>query len=240
LPAASTSSQQTEQGASVVIQEGESTSLTPPDAYTSLLLENQGNSATTALLTVGGQQPIRVELAPATNTPLLYINDFSPGNLTVANQAGSPLSVRLLGIGVGSDAPAPLPFGVKLSLSSGEAAQTLSNPNWMNLSLSTTSNALTTFVIFGGATPAPHSTTRALVIQLNAAVASGPESGSSFDNGIQQPSGSSLEPAPGILYAATTGATYNLLYNWGASTILIANVSGATAAGAGVTLTSLG
>ncbi len=226
-------------GSYITLAVGQSKTTTPPAAYTSVLLNNLGNSTSTVLLTFGGAPPLPIELPPETNTPAFFIDNFSSSDLNVFNQSGSQIGAQVLGIGIGGEEPARLEFGVKLALPPGQIAQAVSDPNWMNLSLNTTTNALTTFIVFGGTTSGSNPTTRAVVLQLNAAAMSGPASGAPFDNNLPQPTGSSLDPNSNLVYAATMTATYNLLYDWGASTILVANISATTAEGADVTLSSL-
>jgi hypothetical protein len=226
-------------GSYITLAVGQSKTTTPPAAYTAVLLDNLGNSTSTVLLTFGGAPPLPIELPPETNTPAFFIDDFSASNLNVFNESGSQIGVQLLGIGIAGERPARLDFGVKLALPPGQSAQAVSDASWMNLSFNTTTNALTTFIVFGGTTRGANPTTRAVVVQLNAAATSGPASGAPFDNNLPQPTGSSLAPSSNLVYAATMTATYNLLYDWDTSTILVANISAATAEGASITLSSL-
>jgi hypothetical protein len=216
--------------------------MTPPNAYTAVILTNLGNGAESVILTWGGSNSQILTLPAMQNQSALYINNFSPANLNVFNQGpASTIGAQVAGFGQGGISPVPIANGTPLSMAANSYAQGTSSPNTMNLSLTTTTGALTTFVIMGGTTPSSQgSTTRAVVIQLNSGSPVGPTSGTMFNNASVQPTGSSLDAGNQLVYAATASATYNLLYNWGASSIWIANASASTATGASITLTSLG
>ncbi len=231
-------------GAPISIAPGGSQTTTPPLAYSVVFITNPGNSTATATLTWGGNPPVQLQVPPQTNQSAMYIANFNQANLNVANQAGNSaptITAQLAGFGQPGITPTPITFGTPLSMLPGSYASGTSTPTYMSLVLQASTNAATTFAILGGTTPGAGPTTRAIVIQLNAPANSGPSSGTAFDNSLVQPTGSYVPPGSNsLLYAATTTATYNLLYNFGASNIWVVNTSATTAAGASITLTSLG
>jgi len=110
---------------------------------------------------------------------------------------------------------------VTLTANPPQVAQSTANPNWMQLQL--TANAATQVIlaIVGG--PQDASGNNAYVIALNASANTGP-------GGVTPPIG---------YYATTTANAYTFQFNWGGSTLYVANLSAATATPATVALISL-
>jgi hypothetical protein len=231
-------------GAPISVSPGSSVTTTPPLAYSIVFITNLGASTASVFLTAGGGVPVPLQVPPQTNQSAMYIANFNGANLNVQNGGGTgapTITAQLAGFGQPGITPTPITLGTMMSMMPGSYASGTSTPTYMSLALQASTNAATTFAILGGTTPGANPTTRAILIQLNAPANVGPPSGTAFDNTKAQPFGLFVPPENNsLLYAATTTASYNLLYNFGASNIWVVNTSATTAAGAAITLTSLG
>jgi hypothetical protein len=173
------------------------------------------NTPGTLALTSGGSAPEFLYVPALTEAPLLLARNFAANNLGVTNISplmSVPILVELIGPGLSWLTPLALPpNGTPVNLAPGQAAQGTTPAAWMQLILQINTGNLTTFAIFGG--PGGN----AYIISLNATESTGPGTGN---------------PPPLGYYATTVGNVYTYQFNWGGSSVYVANVSG-TAAGPG-------
>lgn len=191
----------------------------PQTPNETILLAYQNEATTnitgTLAVTSGGSAP-QFLTAPALNPqPLCLAQNFKGNNLGITNISPPvqvPILVMLIGPGLTWLTPVPLPAdGTPVMLAPGQAAQGTTQPVWMQLILQANTGNLATFAIFGG--PGDN----AYIIALNAPENTGPGTGN--------------PPPPGY-YATTVGNVYTYQFNWGASSVYVANMS-STVAGPG-------
>jgi hypothetical protein len=184
------------------------------------------NNAGQLALTTGGNPPLFLPVPFGANQPSILVSNWRANNLNVTNisaNSATPILIEAFGPGVPGFTPAPLQVGgqVTLTATPPQVAQGTANPNWMQLQLTANSATQVILAIVGG--PQDASGNNAYVIALNASANTGP-------GGATPPSG---------YYATTTANAYTFQFNWGGSTLYVANLSAATATPAIVALISL-
>jgi hypothetical protein len=162
--------------------------------------------------TSGGSAPVALTLYPLMNQPTVVANNWQGNNLSLTNtslpSSATPVWVAAVGPGLPGVTPVTLPMDGKLiALKDGETAQGNATPSYMQLILQQTAGTLGVVVVIGG--PPDASGNNAYVIQVNAPANTGP---------------GSATPPPGF-YATTTANTYLMQFNWGASSVFVANES---------------
>lgn len=189
-------------------------------------MNNQGTLAVTS-----GGLPPTILVAPAlANQPSVLINNWKGNNLSVTNISvpgtNTPIQIQAIGPGFPGIKPLALSTAATLNMSPGQTAQGNALARLMQLVFQLNTGQLGVFVVMGG--PAdPATGNNARMVAVNAAQEAGPNT--------NQPT---VQPPPGY-YATTTGNYYYFQFNWGSSTIFIANLSGSTAAPAQITLRAL-
>jgi hypothetical protein len=192
-------------------------------AYQNLAtLNNVGQLA----LTAGGAAPLFLPVPFGANQPGILVQNWNANNLNLTNisaNSATPILIEAFGPGELGFTPVPLQVGgqVTLMASPPQVAQATAKPNWMQLQLSANAATQVILAIVGGLPDS--SGNNAYVIALNATANTGP---------------GGITPPPGY-YATTTANAYTYQFNWGASTIYVANLSAATATPATVALISL-
>lgn len=200
----------------------------PQTTIGSLVLAYQNTSTTnndgSLSATSGGSAPQNFPAPPGLNQPNIYVHNWLGNNLSLTNtsltSSKTPIWVAAVGPGLPGVTPVKLPTdGTLVTLTSGKTAQGTAVPRYLQLVLQATSGDLTIFAIIGG--PADNTGNNAYVIALNAVANTGPGTGTN---------------PPAGYYATATGNTYTFQFNWGSSTIFVANESPATAASATVSI----
>jgi hypothetical protein len=181
-------------------------------------MNNQG----TLSLTSGGSPPQFLNAPALANQPSILINNWQANNLSVTNVSptgsNTPIWIEALGPGLPGLTPSTLPVdGTTVALATYQAAQGTALPRWMQLIMQANSGSLTIFAVIGGPTDA--SGNNAYVMSVNATANTGPGTGM---------------PPPAGYYATTTSNYFTYQFNWGSSTIFVANISPSTAALANV------
>jgi hypothetical protein len=186
-------------------------------------MNNQGTLSTTT-----GSNPPQFLPAPAlTNQPSILINNWQANNLSVTNVSptgtNTPIVIQAYGPGIPGVTPLPLPpDGTNVQLGPGNTAQGNALPRYMQLVFQASTGNLTIYAVVGGPTDA--SGNNAFLISVNAAANTGP--------------GTGYQP-PTYYYSTTTGNSATYQFNWGSSTIFIANLSPSTSSAAAVVLRTL-
>jgi hypothetical protein len=174
------------------------------------------NNAGTLALTSGGSAPTFLPVPALLVQPSIYVHNWGANNLNVTNisvAAATPIWVEAFGPGLPGQKPVALPIGSPITLAPVAVAQGTSNPNWMQLVLTSNTANLTIVAVIGG--PADATGNNAYVIALNS------PSGNT---------GPGLAPAPQGFYATAGGNSYALQFNWGSSVVYVSNMSPSTAA----------
>jgi len=177
------------------------------------------NSQGTLSVTSGGGQPQLLQAFALQNQPNILVNNWQANNLSVTNisptSSNIPIWLSALGPGLPGVTPAKLPNdGTRVSFATGQVAQGTALPQYMNLTMSSNTSQLTVFALIGG--PPDASGNNAFVIAINSAAGNtGP------GTGVTPPAG---------YYATTSANQYSFQFNWGSSSVFVANMSPATAA----------
>ena len=178
----------------------------------------QNNDGTLAL-TSGGAPPLFLDVPALANQPSLLVQNWKANDLKLTNlsaNTATPIRVQAFGPGIPGTQPAPLTIGTAKQLAVLQTAQGTAKPNWMQLVLESNTDTLTIVALVGGPLD-PSSGTNGYVFALNF-------------------SGSTAPPG----YTAVTGGnTYTYQFNWGSSSVFVANMSPQTAAPVKVTLLTL-
>ncbi|MFN3657260.1 MAG: hypothetical protein ACK4UO_08410 [Pseudolabrys sp.] len=216
--------------------DGSPVTISPPDGVSmpqttngSMVLAYQNvatmNNAGTLALTSGGSAPSFLPVPALLVQPTIYVHNWGANNLNITNispAAATPIWLEAFGPGLPGQKPVALPIGSAVPLKPTAVAQGTTNPNYMQLVMTSNTANLTIVAVIGG--PADASGNNAYVIALNS------------PSGNTGPGGS---PAPQGYYATAGGNNYSLEFNWGSSVIYVANMSPSTAAPVNVTLRSL-
>lgn len=222
--------------ASTTTWDGSPTTISPPDGVTmtqttngSMVLAYQNNATTNndgkIALTSGGSKPQFLPVPALLVQPSIYVNNWGADNLNITNISANPATpiwLEAFGPGLPGQKPVALPIGSSVTLKPVAVAQGTSNPNWMQLILTSNTANLTIVAVIGGAADAGGN--NAYVIALNS------------PSGNTGPGGN---PAPQGYYATAGGNSYSLEFNWGASVVYVANMSPSTAAPVTAKLISL-
>jgi|GEM_PF-2253849 hypothetical protein len=177
------------------------------------------NSQGTLSVTSGGSAPQMLQAYALLNQPNLLVSNWKANNLSLTNisptSSNIPIWVAAMGPGMVGMTPAKLPNdGTRVSFATGQSAQGVALPQWMNLTLSSNTSQLTVFALIGG--PPDATGNNAYVIAINC-----PSGNTGPGTGATPPAG----------YSATTGGNqYTFQLNWGSSNVYVANLSPATAA----------
>ena len=148
------------------------------------------------------------------------MQNWKANNLNLTNlsaNSSTPIWIEMFSPGISGVTPATLTVGAApISLAAAGTAQGKPNPNWMQLVLQTNTANLTIVALIGGPVD-PATNTNAYVFALN------------FSGSVTPPG-----------YTAVTGGnTYTYQFNWGSSSLFVANMSPQTAAPVQVSLVSL-
>ncbi len=184
------------------------------------------NNQGTLSLTSGGSAPDFLTAPALSNQPEILVKNWQANNLSVTNvsppSSDTPILIQAIGPGIPGVNPLDLAVGDPVNLAPGQTAQGNSLPRYMQLVLQASSGNLTTFALIGG--PPDQSGNNAYVFAVNSTQNTGP--------------GTGFTPPAGY-YATTTSNYTTFQFNWGSSTIFVANMSGETAGPATVSLRQL-
>jgi len=184
------------------------------------------NNAGKLALSSGGSTPMFLTVPALISQPSILVNNWQANNLKLTNistATATPIWIEAFGPGLPGQTPIALPINTNVTLNTGAVAQGTSNPNYMQLSFSTTSGQLTIVAFVGG--PPDSSGNNAYVVALNSTSGNtGPGTGT---------------PAPQGFYATTGGGNYSYEFNWSSSVVYVANMSPSTAAALTVQMLSL-
>lgn len=184
------------------------------------------NNAGKLALTSGGSQPTFLTAQALLFQPSILVNNWQANNLNVTNisvAAATPIWIEAFGPGLPGQKPIALPVNTGTTLNPGGVAQGTSNPNWMQLGLSTNTGQLVIAAVVGG--PPDTSGNNAYAIALNSPSGNtGPGTGT---------------PAPQGYYATSGGNSYSFEFNWSSSAVYVANMSPSTASALTVLMLSL-
>lgn len=189
-------------------------------AYQNLAtVNNQGNLT----LTSGGSIPVNLPVPARANAPSIMVNNWQGNNLSASNTsivAPTPIWIAAIGPGLTGVNPVNLPAdGSKVTLAAAKPGQVVPTadgtalPRYMNLRMTASTGDLTIITVIGG--PPDASGNNAYVFGLNFA-----GSGTGY-------------------YQTTSANTITFTFNWGSSSVFVANLSPSTAASATVSLTPL-
>jgi hypothetical protein len=175
------------------------------------------NNDGTLVVTSGATAYPSLDAPPGANAPSIWVNNFKGQNVTVTNlsiQAATPIWVEMYGPGIPGIFPAQLPINQPVQLSGGEVAQGTSQPTPVLLRLQASPGNTTIVAVIGGPTDA--SGNNAYVFGLN------------------------MPSTPPGFTRTTTGNNLSFgPFNWGSSTVFVANMSSANANSVTVTLQGL-
>src|SRR6202166_124094 len=172
----------------------------------------------TLAVTSGGSDPVVLDSPAGIAWPKVLTSNWQANNLTITNVSANqttPIWVEALGPGL-SPKPGTLTIGTAAKLDPYTAVQGISNPNWMQLKMTSNTSNLTIVAVIGG--PASGGT-NGYIYALNW---SGPA------------------PGPDAGYTAVTGGnSYTMQFNWASAVVWVCNMSPSTAAPVTVLLRSL-
>ncbi|WP_420130417.1 hypothetical protein [Longimicrobium sp.] len=187
---------------------------------------SQQNNAGLLYLTSGGSQPLPVNVPALTAQPGLLMNNWQANNLSVNNQSDNQQTsiwISLYGPGIPGQQPRALSVGTPTTLTGGQSAQGTAKPQFMQLTLQCTDSTLCVFGVIGGRLDSTGN--NGYVISLNDS-----QNGNTGPNTGKTP--------PDGYYATTSGNTYKFQFNWGSSTVYVANMSAPNASSTQVTLSA--
>jgi hypothetical protein len=192
-----------------------------------LNLSTMNNQGTLSVVS-GGNQPTFLPVPALNNQPGVLINNWKGNNLSVTNisvpGSSTPIQIQAIGPGLPGINPLLLAVGT-LNLKPGQMAQGNALPQFMQIVFQSNSGQQAIFVLIGG--PPDRSGNNAYMLAVNARQDAGP--------GTSNPT----TPPPEGYYATTTSNYYNYQFNWGSSTIFVANMSGTTSSASQITLRQL-
>lgn len=202
-----------------------------PNGSVILTAENLAaqNNAGSIMVRSAGGAPVMVTVPALRHQPSFLVQNFAAQDLAVTNTSNAdetPIRLQEVGTGIPGTTPVTLPTdGSVIPLAPGETGSTLAVPRFMRLQVTNGTGNVSDLIVIGG--PVDASGNNAFVFEVNSAQNTGP--------GTNGPNA----PAPPPFNATTTGNTYVLPFNWGSSTIFIANVSPQTAGPVAVSLQAL-
>ncbi len=180
-----------------------------PNGSTVLGWQNQSlqNNDGTLIVTSGATVYPSLDAPPGANAPSIWVNNFQGQNVTITNfsiQAATPIWVEMYGPGMPGVKPVSLPINSSVQLTPGQCAQGQAQPTFVMLRLTASPGNTTTVALVGG--PNDPSGNNAYVFGLNM-------------------------PTTPQGYTKTTAGNYLNFgpFNWGSSTIFVANMSSANA-----------
>ena len=202
-----------------------------PSGSLALVYQNISTINTMGQLAVtsGGGAPTFLNVQSLQNQPKVWINNWQGQNLSITNTSmpgsNTPISIAAYGPGMPGQTCVTLPAdGTSVPLAPMACTQGTALPRYMQLIFQETSGDLAIFVFIGG--PVDSSGNNAYMISVNDSV-----------NGNTGP-GTGQPPPPGY-YATSTSNNYIYSFNWGSSTIYVANMSPASSEPASITLRKL-
>jgi hypothetical protein len=167
------------------------------------------NNAGKLALTSGASQP-KFLAAPALATqPSILVHNWNANNLNVTNISANtqtPIWIEAYGFGLGPPAKSLPTDGTPVPVHLGDTLQTVTNPNWMQLSFQFNSAGLALFAFIGG--PTDTGGNNAYVIAVNS-----PFGETGPPTKTQPPAG---------YYATTASNNYSFEFNWGSVGLFIA------------------
>jgi hypothetical protein len=193
-------------------------------AYTNISTVN--HMGTLALVS-GGSAPTFLTALPFLNQPSMLVNNWQGQNLTVTNvsapSSDTPIEIAAYAPGMPGQACVALQSdGAPVALAPMQCAQGSTSPGYMQMMFEETSGTLAVFVLLGG--PTDGSGNNAYMIAVNSTANTGPGTG---------------QPPPPGYYATTTAFSYGFSFNWGVTTVYVANMSPTTAPAGRVSLRQL-
>jgi hypothetical protein len=193
-----------------------SMSPTPVGVMVLVAHNESANNAGSLQLTSGGYPPVLLTCPQNQTLQAVNTQNWGGNPLTVFNnspQSPTLIKVQAMGPGMPGITPKKLPYETNVSLSGYDCAAGQTQPNYMNLTLQTSTNSLTTFAVIGGMTGA-----EAYFFALNV------------------PPNTPTQPG---YFQTTPNSQLQWQFNWGGANIFIANLSATTAAAGTVNLVSL-
>jgi hypothetical protein len=161
-----------------------------------------------------GGDTVEYRFAPALATqPEAVVRNWGSNNLSVTNVSANdstPIRIQAIGPGMPGTTPLALPQGTPVVLASGVTAQGPAGTGPMLLVVRAPGADRSVVAVIGG--PADASGNNAYVIAVNADSTTGPP-------------GSGNPPPPPGYYATTTGSGFSLGFQWGGSSVFVANLS---------------
>jgi hypothetical protein len=185
------------------------------------------NNVGTLALISGSSAPMFLTALPFLNEPSILVNNWQGQNLNATNvsapASNTPIEIAAYGPGSPGQTCVALPAdGTYVALAPMQCAQGDTLPGYMQVIFEENSGKLAVFVLIGG--PVDSSGNDAYMIAVNSTDNTGPGTGKT--------------PPPGY-YATTTAFTYFFSFNWGVTTVYVANMSPTTASAGQVALRPL-
>jgi hypothetical protein len=180
-------------------------------------------------VTSGGSAPTFLNVQSLQNQPSVLINNWQGSNLSITNtsppNSNTPISIAAYGPGMPGQTCVTLPAdGTSVPLAPMACTQGMAAPRYMQLIFQETSGDLAILVFIGG--PMDSSGNNAYMVSVNDSV-----------NGNTGPG--TGQPPPTGYYATTKANSFLYSFNWGSSTIYVANMSPASSEAALITLRKL-
>jgi hypothetical protein len=208
-------------GSPLILQVNENANMPQTPGGTVILAwqnEATQNNLGELAVTSGGGAPVFKYAQALANQPGIWLHNWNANNLSITNISANndtPIRIQAIGPGIPGTTPEPLPIGPPgVVLRSGDTAQGVASPQYMQLVIQSNSSTLGILGVIGG--PQDNTGNNGYVIAVNDAV-----------NGNTGP-GTGKTPPEGY-YATTTSNTYTFSFNWGSSQVFVANLSPETA-----------
>lgn len=184
------------------------------------------NNMGTLSVTSGGSAPDILDAPAFSAQPGVLMRNWHANNLSVTNISANndtPIWISAYGPGVpGQTSLALATNGTPVALATSQSAKAIALPQYMRLTMKSSTPTLCIFAIIGG--PTNSTGNNGYVIAVNATANTGPNTGN--------------PPPPGY-YATTSNNSYSFQFNWGGSLVYVVNMSPATSSGAQVSLAPL-
>lgn len=168
------------------------------------------NNTGTLMLSVDAEAPQTLDAPAMMTAPSFLVNNWQSRKLTVANVSSAPntpILIGMLGPGLPGIVPKHLVVGAPFLLASAHVAQGQLPPSQLLLTIRTNTTNLLTVVLLGGPTDA------------------GGNNGYVFGVNFPRP-----QPPPGYTKVTTSSQLTFGPFDWGASSVFVANMSSQNAA----------
>lgn len=185
------------------------------------------NNIGTLALISGSNAPTFLTALPFLDQPSILVNNWQGQNLTATNVSApgsnNPIEIAAYAPGMPGQTCVALPAdGNAVALAPMQCAQGNALSLYMQVIFQENSGKPAVFVLIGG--PVDSSGNNAYTIAVNSTTNTGP--------------GTGQQPPPGY-YATTTSYFYTYQFNWGVTTVYVANMSPMTSSEGQVTLRQL-